>query len=197
MMTEEQVLEKLRKFKDVIVSLKNEISERDDAIRALKMSLDSEKDEHEAEIEKFKIENDKLSKQAKISEDGFQKITEELQAREQELADVKKQLENKEYVKENNLVKYRFGTAQPQVKEKFVEFIKSLYKDSKIESDEYVLNLNNSIEGLSENTRKTFLDRLLSIKKDNESLIRVIANGKYMTQYEQDFVIKYATQIVR
>lgn len=93
---------------------------------------------------------------------------------------------------EKSTIHYRFGYTTEAIKNKLLEFIDKCYDIAKFDGVEYEIQVDN-VENFSQREKASFVNLLCSISYLNEPIVR-FNSGRFITQYDRDFLKSYSTQ---
>lgn len=215
-MTESEVLEKLEKFKEAIVKLKEEKAQVEKECRELQGELVSAKVFLEGDLADVKAENEELKAHVKELEDALaaEKVKAETNESEgwstaspasppateqEEETEEKTSTRRKPVALVNDQPKaemktYRFGTSSPAAALKFKTFISKVVAGEelpfKITPEAAALQV-----GVSSKTKDSFINFLTSFKKDGKNLV-VKVKDTYYSNFNTDTIVDYLFQEV-
>ena len=215
-MTESEVLEKLEKFKEAIVKLKEEKAQVEKECRELQGELVSAKVFLEGDLADMKAENEELKAHVKELEDALaaEKVKAETNESEgwstaspasppateqEEETEEKTSTRRKPVALVNDQPKaemktYRFGTSSPAAALKFKTFISKVVAGEelpfKITPEAAALQV-----GVSSKTKDSFINFLTSFKKDGKNLV-VKVKDTYYSNFDTDTIVDYLFQEV-
>lgn len=214
-MTESEVLEKLEKFKEAIVKLKEEKAQVEKELRELQGEHVSSKVFLEGDLADVKAENEELKARIKELEDELAAEREKSKQQTQEgwstasppqqeeetppETEEKKSTRRKPVALVNDqpmaeMKSYRFGTSSPAAALKFKTFISKVVAGEelpfKITPEAAALQV-----GVSSKTKDSFMSFLTSFKKDGKNLV-VKVKDTYYSNFDTDTIVDYLFQEV-
>lgn len=214
-MTESEVLEKLEKFKEAIVKLKEEKAQVEKELRELQGEHVSSKVFLEGDLVDAKAENEELKARIKELEDELaaerEKSNQQIQEgwstasppqQEEETppeTEEKKSTRRKPVALVNDqpmaeMKSYRFGTSSPAAALKFKTFISKVVAGEelpfKITPEAAALQV-----GVSSKTKDSFMSFLTSFKKSGKNLV-VKVKDTYYSNFDTDTIVDYLFQEV-
>lgn len=217
-MTESEVLEKLEKFKEAIIKLKEEKAQVEKECRELQGELVSAKVFLEGDLADVKTENEELKARIKELEEALaaEKAKAETETNESEgwstasppaLEQEEETVETEEKTSTRRkpvalvndqpkaeMKTYRFGTSSPAAALKFKTFISKVVAGEelpfKITPEAAALQV-----GVSSKTKDSFINFLTSFKKDGKNLV-VKVKDTYYSNFDTDTIVDYLFQEV-
>lgn len=215
-MTESEVLEKLEKFKEAIVKLKEEKAQVEKELRELQGEHVSSKVFLEGDLADAKAENEELKARIKELEDELAAEREKSKQQTQEgwstasppqqeeetpppETEEKKSTRRKPVALVNDqpmaeMKSYRFGTSSPAAALKFKTFISKVVAGEelpfKITPEAAALQV-----GVSSKTKDSFMSFLTSFKKSGKNLV-VKVKDTYYSNFDTDTIVDYLFQEV-
>lgn len=212
-MTESEVLEKLEKFKEAIVKLKEEKAQVEKECRELQGELVSAKVFLEGDLADVKTENEELKARIKELEEALavERAKAETNGESEGWSTASPPAEQEDGTEEKTSTRrkpvslvndqpkaemktYRFGTSSPAAALKFKTFISKVVAGEelpfKITPEAAALQV-----GVSSKTKDSFINFLTSFKKDGKNLV-VKVKDTYYSNFDTDTIVDYLFQEV-
>ena len=215
-MTEAQVLDKLDKFKNVIINLKQELEDYKKLYSDAQFVINSHERricELQSDLSKCKssLEENAIVKANELIKKDRKEIKElgdknkslllEISSLREENESLKNETKKQEDTteKDSSISKathnYRLGRTTEEILKRALKFIDELYFNVNEEGSVVYLNNEKSAKekaGLSDREFDVFIDRLTTIKYDNEPLIKK-EDDRYVSSFKKNFIKEWVS----